>query len=298
VPTRQLRAPGPLDLQLTVGRLRSGRRDPCLRLTASTAWWTTRGPAGPATLALEVRRGDVTAEAWGRGADDVLARVPALLGFDDDPTAFAPRHPLVGDLHRRRPGMRLGGTGAVLEALIPAIVHQKVTGLEAGRSFGRLVRRFAEPAPGPAGMVLPPDPARLAETPYWSLHRCGIERRRAETIARVARHARRLERAATLPPADAAQLLQSVPGVGPWTAAEVAQVALGDPDAVSVGDYNLPHLVSWNLAGERRGSDERMLELLAPFAGQRARVVRLLELSGRMPPRRAPHAPLRSFASS
>ena len=192
---------------------------------------------------------------------------------------------------------RLGGTGAVVEALLPAIVHQKVTGTEGGRAYARLVRRYAEPAPGPGGMVLPPELVRLAETPYWALHRCGIERRRAETIARVARHARRLERASTLAPADAAALLTSVPGVGPWTAAEVAQVALGDRDAVSVGDYNLPHLVTWALAGERRGSDARMLELLAPFAGQRARVVRLLELSGRVPPRRAPHAPFRSFAS-
>ncbi len=298
MPTRRLRAPGPLDLQLTVGRLRSGRRDPCLRLTAATARWTTRAPTGPATLALRVERDDVSAEAWGPGADEVLDRVPMLLGFDDDPGAFAPRHPLLRDLHRRRPGMRLGGTRAVVEALIPAIVHQKVTGIEAGRAYGRLVRRYAEPAPGPGAMVLPPDPARLAETPYWALHRCGIERRRAETITRVARHARRLEGATSLAPSDAAALLTATPGVGPWTAAEVAQVALGDRDAVSVGDYNLPHLVSWNLAGERRGSDERMLELLAPFAGQRARVVRLLELSGRMPPRRVPHAPLRSFASS
>jgi 3-methyladenine DNA glycosylase/8-oxoguanine DNA glycosylase len=298
VPTRRLRAPGPLDLQLTVGRLRSGRRDPCLRLTAATAWWTTRAPTGPATLALRVERDDVSAEAWGPGADEVLERVPMLLGFDDDPAAFAPRHPLLRDLHRRRPGMRLGGTGAVVEALIPAIVHQKVTGIEAGRAYRRLVRQYAEPAPGPGDMVLPPDPARLAETPYWALHRCGIERRRAETITRVARHARRLEGATSLAPSDAAARLTATPGVGPWTAAEVAQVALGDRDAVSVGDYNLPHLVSWNLAGERRGSDERMLELLAPFAGQRARVVRLLELSGRMPPRRVAHAPLRSFASS
>jgi 3-methyladenine DNA glycosylase/8-oxoguanine DNA glycosylase len=83
-----------------------------------------------------------------------------------------------------------------------------------------------------------------------------------------------------------------MPGIGPWTAAEVVRLALGDPDAVSVGDFHLPNLVSWLLAGEPRGTDERMLELLAPYAGHRGRVQLLLEASGAHAPRYGPRMEL------
>jgi 3-methyladenine DNA glycosylase/8-oxoguanine DNA glycosylase len=293
---RRLRPPGPLSLPLTLGQLRG--RDACLHLCAGAAWRATRTAAGPATLQLETCGGEVVARAWGAGADAALGQVPQLLGFDDEPEAFAPRPGLVRELHRRSPGLRIGRTGSVVEALVPTVIAQRVAGAESARSYRSLVRRHGEPAPGPFGLRLPPEPAVLADLPYWVLHRCGIEQRRADTIRRVAARAARLETATALAPADAARLLTSVPGVGPWTAAEVAQVALGDPDAVSIGDYNLPHLVGWALAGERRATDERMLELLAPYAGHRARVVRLLERSGRHPPRRAPRARLRSIAAS
>jgi 3-methyladenine DNA glycosylase/8-oxoguanine DNA glycosylase len=66
------------------------------------------------------------------------------------------------------------------------------------------------------------------------------------------------------------------------------RVALGDPDAVSVGDYHIPSLVAWALAGERKADDARMLELLEPYRGQRGRVQRLLEVSGIYPERHGP----------
>ena len=88
----------------------------------------------------------------------------------------------------------------------------------------------------------------------------------------------------------------SIAGVGRWTSAEVRRVALGDPDAVSVGDYHLPHAVAWALAGEARADDARMLELLEPFAGHRARVVRLIEVAAIGAPRRGPRMPLRAIA--
>lgn len=62
--------------------------------------------------------------------------------------------------------------------------------------------------------------------------------------------------------------LTSLRGVGPWTAAEVRRRALGDPDAVPVGDYHLPKLVGHTLIGEPV-DDAGMLELLEPFTGQR-----------------------------
>ena len=80
----------------------------------------------------------------------------------------------------------------------------------------------------------------------------------------------------------------AIPGVGPWTTAEVMRLSFGDPDAVSVGDYHLPDIVAWAFAGERRADDERMLELLEPYVGQRGRVQRILEASQLAP---AAHGP-------
>ncbi len=296
--TRRLRLPGPVDLALTLGPLQRGRFDPTCQVTRGTARRATRTPAGAATLELRHEGDAVTARAWGDGAGWMLDAVPGLLGFDDEPDSFAPTHPLVRDLHRRTRGLRLGRSAAVVEALVPTILEQKVTGIEARRSYGRLTRRFGEPAPGPFGLLLPPDPERLAAAPYDAFHPCGVERRRADTIRRACARAPRLDATVATEPAAATRVLTAFPGIGPWTAAEVCAIALGDPDAVSVGDYHLPHVVAYALAGERRGDDARMLELLEPFRGQRARVVRLLVRAGPHPPRRAPHAPLRSFATS
>jgi len=89
-----------------------------------------------------------------------------------------------------------------------------------------------------------------------------------------------IDETATLPLDVAEDRLSSVHGIGPWTVAEVARIALGDADAVSVGDYHVPNIVAWALAREPRGSDERMLELLEPYRPHRGRVQRLLETSG------------------
>ena len=63
--------------------------------------------------------------------------------------------------------------------------------------------------------------------------------------------------------------------------------ALGDPDAVSVGNYHLSHHVGFALTGSRT-DDAGMLELLEPWAGHRQRVIRLIARSGAVEPRRGP----------
>ena len=278
---------------------------------SGTCWRATRTPEGPVTLLVELVKaapGDGTpgangdghairGRAWGPGSDWALERLGALAGLDDDPESLVPRHPAVATAVRRSPGVRIGRTGNVLEALVPAILEQKITGDEARRVYRALVHRHGEPAPGGFGLRLQPPAEVLAALPYHAYHPLGLERRRAELVRAVAREADRLERlgaAATGPSAtpearDAAyRALRAFPGIGPWTAAEVGLRAFGDPDAVSVGDFHLPSLVTWALAGERRGSDERMLELLEPYRGHRGRVVRLLELTGDGPGRRGP----------
>lgn len=287
----------PLDLDLTLGALRRGPSDPTIRFGADEFWRAARTQDGPASLRLRLRRARLLADAWGPGAGWMIERVPALVGFDDQPEAFHPANRLLADLHRHHPGLRLGRTGLVFEALLPTVLEQKVPGVEAYASYAQLVRALGEPAPGELGLRLPPEPARLLATPYWAVHRFGIERRRFGVIQTVAARARRLEATADMDPVEARRVLTSLPGIGPWSAAEVSVVAYGDRDAVSLGDYHLPHQVAWGLAGEVRGTDARMLELLEPYRGHRARVIRLLTLGGIQAPRFGPRMRLRRISA-
>jgi 3-methyladenine DNA glycosylase/8-oxoguanine DNA glycosylase len=206
---------------------------------------------------------------------------------------------VVASLARRRPGVRVTRTGSVLDALIAAIVEQKVTGSEAHRVWHGLVRRHGAPAPGPSeiGLRVFPAPATLAALPYWAYHELGLERRRADLIRAIAARPAAFEGIVELPLDEAHARLVAVPGIGPWTAAEVAVRALGDADAVSVGDYHLPNLVAWALAHEPRADDARMLDLLEPYRGRRALVVRLLESSGIRAPRYGPRLAPRGIAA-
>lgn len=286
---------GPLDLSRTLAPLGRGPGDRTIRFATGRVWRATRTPDGAATLALTHIGDELRAEGWGPGAERALADVPALIGLLQEPAPLSAGHPTVAHLARRFPGVRIPRTGAVLESLVPAILEQKVIGEEARRALFELVQVHGEVAPGPPelGLRLPPRPVTLAALPYYAYHPFGVERRRAELIRRVAARAAWLEAIVDLPLADAYTRLTAVPGIGPWTAAEVAMRALGDTDAVSVGDFHLPNLVAFALAGEPRGTDARMLELLEPYRGQRARVIRLLELSGIRAPRYGPRLSLR-----
>ncbi len=292
--SRTLALDGPLDLPSTLAPLRrAGFGDPSLIVTAAEAWRATRTPDGPATERIRHLGDAVHIDAWGPGAGWLLDHAADLLGLHDQPARFRPYNPLLRELARRHRGLRLGRSNAVLEALVPTILEQKVPGREARTSYRRILHALGEPAPGPhPRLKVPPPPEALTRTPYETFHRFGVERRRAETVRRAASYASRLEEAAQLPLEHATARLRALPGVGEWSAAEVAATALGDPDAISVGDYHLPHMVAYALAGEARATDARMLELLEPYRGQRARVIRLLLAAGIGAPRFGPRLAL------
>ncbi|MEV4489737.1 DNA-3-methyladenine glycosylase 2 family protein [Micromonospora coxensis] len=295
---RTLRPPTGYRLAATVRALTFSPYDPCARIAAGTFWYAGRTPVGPATLALRPGGGDLLAEAYGPGAEWFVDRADAIAGLRDDLTGFAElaaAHPLVARLAAAHRGLRMPATGQVFPRVLRAVFEQKVTGKEAYRAYAATVRHFGEPAPGPMQpLLLPPPPEAVAAAPYWVFHPFGVEQRRADTLRRAAALAERLERCADS--AEATRRLTAVPGIGPWTAAEVVRVAYGDPDAVSVGDYHVPNTVAWALAGEARGDDERMLALLEPFRGHRGRVCLLLAAAGVQAPRFGPRMPIRSFA--
>ncbi|GAA4637089.1 3-methyladenine DNA glycosylase [Actinoallomurus vinaceus] len=290
--TRTWRPPWPVDVGLTLAPHRRGSGDPAFAVTPDGAVWrASTTPDGPGTLRLLARGAEIEAEAWGPGASWLLDGVPELLGAADDPSSFRPEHEILRQAALRLRHFRIGRTRNVFEALVPAVLEQKVVGKEAWRAWRYLLRGFGEPAPGPLDLRVPPPPRTWVMIPSWEWHKSGIEAVRARTIIGAARVASRLEVEDT---AEADRRLRSLSGIGVWTSAEVRQRALGDADAVSVGDYHIPGIVGWALTG-RKVDDAGMLELLAPYAGHRYRVTRMLELSGAAPPRRGPRMPVRDY---
>ena len=293
--SRSITLRGPLDLARTLWPLRHGLGDRTVRLLRDEAWLAARTPHGPAAIRLRRAGSTIEASAWGDGAEHLLDGVPALVGEEDEPDRLVARHPIVRELQRRHPGLRLPRSRRIVHALVPSVFEQKITGTEAFRAYASFLRAYGEPAPGPGLLLLPPSPEALAAMPYPAYHPIGIERRRAEVVRRAAARASWLEASASAE--EATRRLRSLPGIGQWTAAEVVRSAFGDPDAVSVGDYHLPNIVAWALAGEPRADDARMLELLEPYRGQRGRVQRLLEVGRVLAPRYGPRVAPRRIAA-
>ncbi|MFC9893321.1 DNA-3-methyladenine glycosylase family protein [Nocardia sp. NPDC127579] len=286
----------PVDLAHTIAPLRRGLGDPChVDAPDGTHWHASRLPSGPVTYRLAQSGPDaVRAQAWGAGAAEFLAGLEHMLCLDEDVSDFVPEHPKLADAHRRFPGLRMLRTGLVFEALVPAVLEQKVHTKSARASWRRLVREFGAPAPGPApaGLMLPPDAEAWRRIPSWAYHRANVGPQRAQTIVRAARVADALERTAHQDPVEAARRLRTIPGIGVWTAAEIAQRAFGDADALSVGDFHLAAIVGWTLLG-RPIDDDEMVEYLNPLRPHRYRAVRLLEVSGYAhKPKFGPRTPL------
>ncbi|WP_069167204.1 DNA-3-methyladenine glycosylase family protein [Nocardia altamirensis] len=295
-PTRTVTSDRPIDLACTIAPLRRGAGDPCHRTTGDGAHWhASRMSTGPVTYRL-TQSGPcaVHAQAWGPGAGEFLDGLDHMLCLDEDVGNFVPDHPKLVEAHRRFPGLRMLRTGLVFEALVPAVLEQKVHTISARTSWRKLVRQFGDPAPGPApeGLRLPPDADTWRRVPSWAFHRANVGPQRAQTIVRAARVADSLERAADVDPAEAARRLRTIPGIGVWTAAEIAQRAFGDADALSVGDFHLAAVVGWTLLGHAI-DDDTMVEYLEPLRPHRYRAVRLLEVSGQAhKPKFGPRTPL------
>jgi 3-methyladenine DNA glycosylase/8-oxoguanine DNA glycosylase len=299
--TRHIRLEQHVMIGPIFGQLRRGRGDPTHRRVGDIYLRATRTSAGPALIKIIANGDQVSARAWGEGAEWSLDQLPRLLGAADDPGAFRPRivHAPLVEAWQRYGHYRVGRTEAVFEALAPACIEQVVTGKEAFRAWRLLVREFGEPAPGPArepgsaayGMYLPPAPEVWSKVPSWRFLAAGVEQRRSRTLVRTASRAAGLERTLSGSYEQADRALRSFPGVGAWTSAEVRQRAHGDPDAWSIGDYHVGKDITYALTGEAL-DDDACLQILEPYRGHRFRVQMLLSMVGQRKPRRAPRMTL------
>jgi len=286
-------------LRQTLTAYRAVGVDPTTRLTDHSFLHATLTPEGPATLWLRWSRDPapidacgLVADAWGPGSEWMLSGLDSLTGAADRPLEAMRRFdgapPAVSHALRAARTVHIGASGNLYHALLPTVIAQRITAREAGRQWWRLCRALGAQAPGPAAIVgdmrLPPAPDALHLRPAWWFHPLGIESKRARALNEIARHQAKFWEWAADGPAIAGSKLSLIPGVGPWTVGSVLGPALGDPDAVPVGDFHLPHIVAWNLAGEARATDERMLELLAPYHGQRGRVLHAIVRTGQAAP--------------
>lgn len=290
---RTLTFPGPASPGHTLAPQRRGPGDPCFQIVDGIIWRTSLQRSGPVTARIaRTAVNTVECRAWGDGAEEFVGNLPALLGADDDATGFRPWHPTIARAQTRVPHLRLGRTGRVLEAIVPAVLEQRVQGVEAFRSWRLLVTKFGTPAPGPAPstMRVPPSAHTWRSIPSWEYHRANVDPGRMRTVIGCAARADALERQTDR------EVLTALPGVGVWTAAETAQRALGDADALSVGDYHLSSMIGWTLLG-RSIDDDEMVELLEPLRPHRYRAVRLLEVSRLAHlPRRGPRLPVQRIS--
>lgn len=272
----------------TLSYYRFGAADPTTRLRGGDFWRATHTPHGPAALHIDFGGDELRTEAWGPGGDWMRKHVGAMTGASDPGYIFSDAHPAIMSAQRDHPGLRFGASFTLYHELLPTVLGQRVTGGEGVNQWRALVQRFGKAAPGPTGLLLPPTPEELAAQPAWSFHPLGIEAKRAEPLRQLAKHASKLWQWAELAPAAAAAKLALLPGIGEWTIGSALGSALGDADAVAVGDYHLKNIVGHALAGRARSTDEEMLELLEPYRGQRGRVVRLLLAAGHRAPKFGP----------
>lgn len=292
--TRRHRPPAPVDLDLVLPPFVRGSGDPTSHVGRGGWWFAWTTPEGPVTLHLRDEGGEIAASAWGRGASWMLERVPDLVGGRDDPSGFAPHHDLVARGWPRMTRWRVPANGLVSQMLVCSVLEQRVTGREAFSSHRQLVRRYGTAAPGPGeglGLVCPPGAADWARIPSWAWLRAGVDGARSRVVVSAMRVAGRLDECADLPLAQAHARMRSLPGVGVWTAAEVAQRALGDADSPSFGDYHVARDVTLALDGTV-GDDARMAELLEPYSGHRYRAQRIITATAGPRPRRGPRRSL------
>lgn len=270
---------GAFDFRRSLVLQRFGRHDPSATLDEHgfSKRFSWRGQR----VRVQIDRGDTPGSLRLHGPQALIEpwsrRFPPADGY----AGFAPNHHGLMRLHQRFRGLRIVAVPWLYDWACSCVLQQRVRLPDATASWRRIVERF-----GTDGVF--PSPKQLARLTPPELRSCGVDFQRAKTLGSLARrHAidGLLDDRPT--PEVLRDWLRALPGVGPWTTEMVLLFGAGDPDAVPLGDWHLSHVISMFFRGRPRGSDEQMLELLEPFAGQRGRVARLVTAHTPKRPRRA-----------
>lgn len=202
----------------------------------------------PGTVSVEPDAGAdrLLVRVRGGGGEAVRQRVRAMFDLNADPGAIAAGlggDPLIADLVRRRPGLRMPGAFDPFELAVRAILGQQVSVAAATRLAGRLVAAFGTALPSgiaePGLTHLFPEPAQLVEADVSLV--LNMPRARGGAIRGLAAAClAEPDLLAPGPSLDAAVArLTALPGIGDWTAHYVAMRALGQADAMPAGDLGL-----------------------------------------------------------
>ena len=264
----------PVHLRRSFALQAFGKYDPSATWNGERLTKSFSTPGGVCTVTVSSAEGGLFFEAEGDEPEAVVSQLVAATRIDDGYASFAPEHQALAAHHRQLPGLRLIRVPWLFDIACSAVLQQRVRSTDAMREWGSICSRFGQKAR--TGQTTFPSPALLSAVPLHDLQAIGIDPRRARTLLALAKEIRSYPLRPEMTHEQLRLRLGHITGVGPWTVDMILGFGAADTDAVPVGDLYLPHLVSFALAGERRGTDERMLELLEPLRPYRFRVVRLL----------------------
>lgn len=177
-----------------------------------------------------------------RALHAIIERIRAMFDLNADWMVISSRlksDSVMASMIEICPGLRVPGAWDGFELAVRAIVGQQISVSAATNMMGKLVRHLGQPLENTNGLThLFPTAEALATAHERQLR---MPQKRAAAIRGLARAVCegniRFDRVLNL--GEFSQRLQTIPGVGNWTAQYIAMRALGDPDAFPSGDLGL-----------------------------------------------------------
>ncbi len=207
-----------------------------VEVNGATGWFEVRPVPGADALELSVH---------GLGPEalfTVVRKVRHMFDLGADPAdvrATLKDDKLLAPLLRRRPGLRVPGAWCAFELSVRAVLGQQVS-VAAARTFAnRIVAAHGRPLKEPAeGLThLFPEPKVMAKADLSGVGLTGARMRTLNALAQAV--AGGLVSFDTASAEETREGLQSIPGIGAWTAEYAAMRGLADPDAFPAEDLVL-----------------------------------------------------------